>query len=87
MKIASLQRPTEALYLTVNTKLRHSYNQFGLRVVSKKLEHDITYEILTNKIFPNWLQNLGHKSPFWNVKRAKKLAFGTMPKHFSCLLN
>ena len=42
----STQRPTEALYLTVNKKLRHSYNQFGLRVVSKKLEHNITYGIL-----------------------------------------
>ena len=30
----STQRPTEALYLTVNKKLRHSYIQFGLRVVS-----------------------------------------------------
>ena len=29
----SIQRPTEALYLTVNKKLRHSYNQFDLRVV------------------------------------------------------
>ena len=55
---------TEALYLTVNKKLRHSYNQFGLGVVSKKLEHNITYKILMNKIFPNWLQNLSPKSPF-----------------------
>ena len=56
----STQRPTEALYLTLNKKLRHSYNQFGLRVVFKKLEHDITYEILMNKIF----QNLHCKLPF-----------------------
>ena len=72
-KIASPHRSTGALYLTVNKKLRHSYSQFDLRVVSKKLEHDITYKILTNKIFLNQLQNLGHKSPFQNVKRAKKL--------------
>ena len=31
----STQRPTEALCLTVNKKLRHSYKQFGLRVVLK----------------------------------------------------
>ena len=54
----------EALYLTENKKLRHNYNQFGLRVVSKQLEHDITYEILMNKIFPNQLQNIGQKLPF-----------------------
>ena len=69
----STQRPTEALSLTVNKKLRHSYNQFGLRVVSKKVEHNIPYEILMNKIFLNRLQNLGCKLPFRNVKRAKKL--------------
>ena len=68
----STQRPTEALYLTVNKKLRHSYNQFGIRVVSKKNGTWYNIEILTNKIFPNWLQNLSHKLPFWDVKRAKK---------------
>ena len=44
-------------------KLRHSYNQYGLRVVPKKLEHDITYEILTNKTFWNMPHN-HHKLPF-----------------------
>ena len=52
-------------------KLRHSYNQFGLRVVFKKLEHNITYEKLTNKTFQN-LHHNHHKLPFWNLKRAKK---------------
>ena len=71
MSIASPHRGPQRPHLTENKKLRHSYNQFGLWVVSKQLEHDITYEILMNKIFLNWLQNLCQKSPFWNVKRAK----------------
>ena len=83
----STQRPTEALYLTVNKKLRHSYNQFGLRIVSKKLEHDITYEILMNKIFPNRFQNLSHKLPFLECEKSKKTGFKTMHKHFSHLSN
>ena len=33
----STQKPTEVLYLTVNKKLGYSYNQFGIRVVSKKI--------------------------------------------------
>ena len=41
MKMASPQRPTEALYLTVNKKLRQSHKQFRLRVVSKRLKNDI----------------------------------------------
>ena len=60
---------TEALYLTVNKKLTHSYKQFGLRLVSKKLENDIKWEILTNLISPS----LHHSLPFWNVKRAEQV--------------
>ena len=67
----STQRPTEALYLTVNKKLRHSYNQFGLTVVLYKLEHDTTYETLTNKIFPNQLQTLVTSHHFGMRKEQK----------------
>ena len=37
MKIASPQRPREALYLTVNKKLRHSYKKFGLKSCFKRI--------------------------------------------------
>ena len=37
MKIASPQRPTEVLYLTVNKKLRHSYKQFGFKSCFKMI--------------------------------------------------
>ena len=56
----------------------------------QKLEHNITYEILTKKTFWNRLDILLQKLPFWNVKRAKnwhsKLCVSTFSTFFGLVL-
>ena len=41
MKMASSKRPTEAFLLDSEQKIKTQLKQFGLRVVSKRLENDI----------------------------------------------
>ena len=51
----STQRPIEALYLTVSKTIKTQLQLIWSKSCLKELEHDVTYEILTNLTFRNQL--------------------------------